>query len=110
MESIKKHASIFLLLIFLASTFSSCMMTKTSVGEYQEQQANEYTYAKGKQMWLFWGLIPLGRTSVNTPGDGNCEVITKFKFTDLLISGLTAGILTSYSIKVKAKKKEATTE
>jgi hypothetical protein len=110
MKTIKKHASFLLLLIFLASTFSSCMMTKTSVGEFQEQQGKEYTYSKGKQMWLFWGLVPLGRTSVNTPGDGNCEVITKFKFSDVLISGLTVGILTSYSIKVKAKEKEATTE
>lgn len=83
---------------------SSCLSTKTSVGAYREAQGSEYTYAKGKQLWLLWGLVPLGKTNVNTPGDGNCEVITRFNFGDVLISGLTAGIVTTYTIKVKAKR------
>lgn len=86
--------------------FTSCMTTKTSVGAFKETQGNEYTYAKGKQFWLFWGIVPLGRTNVNTPGDGNCEVITRFNISDALISGLTGGLVTSYSIKVNAKKKQ----
>jgi hypothetical protein len=84
----------------------SCMMTKTPVGTYIETPGKEYTYDKGKQMWLFFGLIPLGRTNVNTPSDGNCQIITKYRFTDVLITGLTAGIVSSYSIKVVAKKPE----
>ncbi len=84
--------------------FTSCMTTKTPVGEYLSQTGTEYTYDKGKQFWVFWGLVPIGRTHVNTPSDGNCEVVSKFKFTDVLISGLTGGLVTSYSIKVNAKK------
>jgi hypothetical protein len=93
-------------LLFLITTtlLSSCLTTKTSVGTYKEQTGSEYTYAKGKQLWLFWGTMPLGRTNVNTPNDGNCEIITRFNAGDALISGLTGGIITSYSIKVKAKK------
>ncbi len=91
--------------IFMSITFSSCLTTKTSVGAYRETQGSEYTYAKAKQLWLFWGLMPLGRTSANTPGDGNCEIITKFTIGDFLISGLTGGLITSYTIKVKAKRK-----
>jgi hypothetical protein len=105
----KKLKSITIYLLFavvLTSTLTSCMTTKTSVGAYRETQGSEYTYAKGKQFWLFWGILPLGRTNVNTPGDGNCEVITRFNIGDALISGLTGGIVTSYSIKVKAKKKQ----
>jgi len=83
---------------------SSCLMTKTSVGAYKEATGQNYTYDKGKQVWLFWGLLPMGRTDVSTPTTGDCEVITKFRITDVLISGLTLGIVTSYSIKVKAKK------
>ena len=94
-----------LLAIIFSTTFTSCMTTKTNVGAYKETQGEEYTYAKGKQIWLFWGLLPLGRTSVNTPGDGNCQVITRYNFSDVLISGLTAGIVTTETIKVKAKKK-----
>jgi len=82
------------------------MTTKTSVGKFIETPGKEYVYDKGKQMWLFWGLVPIGRTNVNTPNDGNCEIITRFRITDVLISGITLGIVTSYSIKVKAKKQE----
>jgi len=83
------------------------MMTKTSVGEYKEQAGQEYVYAKGKQMWLFWGLIPMGRTNVNTPKDGNCEVITKYTVGDVLVTVLTVGIVKTYTIKVMAKKPES---
>ncbi len=102
-----KKLKINILILLLVSTIAflpSCMTTKTQVGAFKETQGKEYTYAKGKQFWVFWGVVPLGRTSVNTPANGDCEVITKFKFTDVLISGLTGGIITSYSIKVKAKK------
>jgi len=105
----KKVKSIFIrtaIVFVFATLMTSCMTTKTSVGAFKETQGSEYTYAKGKQLWLFWGIMPLGRTNVNTPGDGNCEVITRFTIGDALISGLTGGILTSYSIKVKAKKKQ----
>ncbi|NQY67970.1 MAG: hypothetical protein HRT72_09650 [Flavobacteriales bacterium] len=93
-----------IMLMTLILLSSSCLTTKTVVGEFKEQQGEEYKYSKGKQLWLFWGLVPLGRTNVNTPSDGNCEVITKFKFGDVLISALTGGIVTSYTIKVKAKR------
>lgn len=98
-----------ILILALAAIFStilpSCMTTKTSVGQYKELQGDEYTYAKGKQVWLFWGVIPLGRTNVNTPGDGNCLVTTKLNIGDFLISGLTCGVVTTQTIKIKAKKK-----
>lgn len=99
----KKLAMISLLSV-LTLSLSSCLMTKTNVGTYVEATGGDYTYAKGKQLWLFWGLIPLGRTHVNTPSDGNCQVITRFNFGDFLISTLTAGIVTSYTIKIQAKK------
>ncbi len=104
MKKIKSSVVILIAATILTFGLSSCMTTKTSVGPYKETQAKEYTYAKGKQLWLFWGLLPLGRTNVNTPADGNCEVITHFTAGDVLISVLTGGILTSYSIKVMAKK------
>lgn|SRR5574343_19838 len=97
----------FLLLTYLTVAIlsvTSCMTTKTSVGTYRETQGNEYVYDKGKQMWLFWGTIPIGRTNVSTPTNGSCEIITKFRLTDALISTFTFGVVTSYSIKVKAKK------
>ncbi len=88
------------------SALTSCMMTKTPVGNYLETPGKEVTFDKGKQFWVFWGLIPVGRTHVNTPNDGNCQVVTKYKFGDVLITGLTCGIVSSYSIKVEVKKEK----
>ena len=104
MKNLKSITASLLVVLFMSFLLSSCMTTKTSVGAFKETTGQDYTYAKGKQFWLFWGLVPLSRTNVNTPGDGNCEVVTQFNFGDFLITGLTAGIVTSYSIKVVAKK------
>jgi hypothetical protein len=100
----------FLALVFVLLTMSACMTTKTQVGTYKEQQGREYTYAKAKQIWLFWGIIPVGRASANTPASGNCEVVTKLKFVDLLITSLTGGIVSTYSIKINAKEETLPSE
>jgi len=89
-------------ILFLA--LSSCMTTKTTVGTYKEETGKEYTYDKAKQLYLFWGLIPLGRTDAKTPTDGSCEIITKHKAGDFLISFFTVGLLSSQTIIVKDKK------
>lgn len=100
-----KKTAIYITLIFLlATTFTSCMVTKTNVGTFKEEQGKDYVYSKGKQVWFLWGLIPIGRTNVSTPADGSCQVITKYNFGDLLIFGLTAGVFKSYTIKIKAKQ------
>ena len=101
---VSKTLNSLVLIMLLAIMATSCLTTKTNVGMYQQKQGIEQTFERGKQLWLFWGLIPLGRTSVSTPSDGDCQVVTKFKFSDVLISGLTGGILYSYSIEVKVKK------
>jgi hypothetical protein len=104
MNQFYSTAKVLLFSIFIFASVSSCMTTKTNVGAYREAQGEEYTYAKGKQMWLFWGLIPLGRTSVSTPADGNCQVITRYNVGDAIISSLTGGIFTTHTIKIKAKR------
>jgi hypothetical protein len=104
MKRIKRSLVLFSTTLILAAFLSSCMMTRTSVGAFKETKGNEYTYSKGKQWWLFWGILPLGRTSLSTPTDGSCQVITRYNFVDFLISGLTAGILTTETIKVVAKR------
>jgi hypothetical protein len=94
-------------LILLAAvmfTMSSCMTTATTTGTYLEESGTPYTYAKGRQLWLGDGLIPLGKTDVNAPSDGSCQVISKFTFGDFLISWVTFGIVSSRTIIVKDKQ------
>lgn len=99
-----KHIKIFLILFAIVVSATSCMTTRTAVGEYNTQKGQTYRYAKGKQCYLFWGLVPLGRTTVATPSDGNCQVRTKFGFVDWLVSGITGGIFSMQSIRVYAKR------
>ena len=93
-----------ILLAAVVFTLSSCMTTSTTTGTYLEESGKPYTYAKGRQLWLGFGLIPLGRTDVNAPSDGNCEVISKFTFGDFVISSVTFGIVSSRTIIVKDKQ------
>lgn len=93
-----------LLSILLLSFVTSCMTTKTPVGQYREAEGKEETYSKARQLFLFWGLVPLGRAEAATPADGTCLVVTKYNFGDFLVSTLTGGIVMTYSIKVKVKK------
>ena len=88
----------------LLATLGSCMTTKTTVGKFDDSRTASYTYAKGKQVWLFWGLAPMGRTNVRTPDEGNCQVVTKQNFGDVLISGLTGGLVRTHTIKVKVNQ------
>ena len=90
--------------LMLCCFLNSCMTTKTSVGAFKETQGNTYTYAKGKQVWLLWGIFPMGRTNVSTPTNGSCQVITRLNGVDFLISGITGGIVITETIKVEAKK------
>ena len=94
-------ASVFMLAVL--TLLPSCMTTRTSVGSYRETEGDEYVYAKGKQCYLFWGLVPLGRTRVATPADGNCEVRTRYGFWDAVLSVITGGIFEMQSIRVYAK-------
>lgn len=94
------------LLALLVATMASCMSTKTTVGSFKEETGNEYVYDKAKQVYLFWGIMPIGRTNVSTPADGSCEVITKINILDFAITTCTGGIITMQSIKIKDKRAE----
>lgn len=100
-------ASVFMLAVL--TLLPSCMTTRTSVGSYRETEGDEYVYAKGKQCYLFWGLVPLGRTRVATPADGNCEVRTRYGFWDAFLSVITGGIFEMQSIRVYAKHPQKAT-
>lgn len=101
-----KQISIALIVGLVMISTNSCMITKTPVGEYKQQTGKKYKHAQGKQVWLFWGLIPLGRTSVSTPSHKNCMIRTGYTFGDVLVRGITGGIISTYTIRVFAKRED----
>ena len=94
----------FFLLFALLMVLPSCMSTRTSVANYQMTDGEEMCYSKGRQCYLFWGLVPLGRTRVATPPDGVCEVRTHYGFWDAFVSIITGGIFEMQQIRVYTKK------
>ena len=102
-STLLKFKMLFVALIF-TGFFSSCMVTQTNVGKYTESKGTEYTYSKAKQMWIFWGLVPIGRTHTETPADGNCQVVTQMNALDGILTYITAGFFGMQTIKVKAKR------
>lgn len=91
-----------LIIATISLLLSSCMVTKTDVGQYRMQEGESVTYSKAKQIWLLG--IPLGRTKVATPESGDCQIITKYNVSDVLVKTLTGGTVKTYTIKVKVKK------
>ena len=82
------------------------MSTRTSVANYQMTDGEEMCYSKGRQCYLFWGLVPLGRTRVATPPDGVCEVRTHYGFWDAFVSIITGGIFEMQQIRVYTKSRQ----
>ena len=90
------------MLLFLPS----CMITQTSVKNFDELSGQNYYYAKGKQNYLFWGLMPLEKPNITTPQDEPCQVRTQQTFVDGLVSTITAGIFSMQSVQIVAKRPE----
>ena len=100
-----KAINIFMVAV-VALMLTSCYTTRTAVGNYtvmvKVDKAQSYTYAKGKQVHIFWGIIPVGRTQVATPIDGNCQIKTQRRFIDAFVTALTGGIVSIQTITVRA--------
>lgn len=98
----------FALIMICALLLPSCYATRTYVGTYREdlkvEKAGKYKFAKAKQAYLFWGLIPLGRTTVDTPDHGSCEIKTRWGFGDAFLTLITGGIFSMQTIKVSAPR------
>lgn len=100
----KKFKLAFLLLVVLSLSVTSCYTTRTSLGNYRESTGTPTNFSKGKQLWLFWGLLPAGRTQVSVPKIPDCQVVTRFNFVDGLIFVITGGIIETETIKILVKK------
>lgn len=89
-------------LMFVSVLLSSCLCTKTVVGNYREAPGVPVHYSRAKQIYLL-GIFPLGHPSAETPKNGNCIVTTHRNFWDFVIPVVTVGIIQTYTIDVTAK-------
>ena len=90
------------LLVAMAFLFASCMSTYTDVGSYDGGEGS-FEYSRGKQCYLFWGLLPLGRGGAETPQSGVCRVSTHQTFGDCAVTALTLGIFSMQTVEVSPR-------
>ena len=98
--------SALLLVLSVLMFLPSCMTTNTNVKNYDDLDGQEYYYAKGKQNYLFWGLLPLGKPNIQVPEDEPCQIRTTTTFVDGLVSDLTIGIFSMQSVRVLTKRQQ----
>ncbi len=98
--------SALLLVLSVLMFLPSCMTTNTNVKNYDDLDGQEYYYAKGKQNYLFWGLLPLGKPNIQVPENEPCQIRTTTTFVDGLVSDLTIGIFSMQSVRVLTKRQQ----
>lgn len=110
--NVRKSIIAGLILLMAMPMLVSCrtMKTATPVGDYKITEGSTMTYARGKQLYLFWGSWRLGRTSVATPPSGSCCVRTYQTFWDRVLTSLTAGIFSIQTIHVDVKRPVANSQ
>lgn len=103
----KMKKSVMLLILSVVFLLPSCMVTKTNVKNYADLEGQEYYYAKGRHMYLFWGLLPVGKPAITQPVEIEpCQVRTSTEFVDGLVSTITGGIFSMQTVGVLAKRTE----
>jgi hypothetical protein len=98
--------SAILLVLSVLMFLPSCMTTNTNVKNYDDLDGQEYYYAKGKQNYLFWGLLPLGKPNIQVPENEPCQIRTTTTFVDGLVSDLTIGIFSMQSVRILTKRQQ----
>ena len=98
--------SAILLVMSVLMFLPSCMTTNTNVKNYDDLDGQEYYYAKGKQNYLFWGLLPLGKPNIQVPENEPCQIRTTTTFVDGLVSDLTIGIFSMQSVRILTKRQQ----
>lgn len=89
----------------LMCSMQSCYVNRTTVGDGPVgKSGGKEQYSKTKQVYLFWGGIAVGQGQPATPTAPHYQIKSSFNFWDGLISTLTAGIVSTRTVKVYTKK------
>src|SRR5579863_5893854 len=85
-------------------SLNSCFVNRTTVADGPIGKEKSIKYAKAKQMYLFWGLVPIGQAQPRTPVECGYQVKSVFNFWDMLVSTITGGIFDLRTVKILVRK------
>lgn len=97
-----------LLGIGLSLLLTSCYTNRHTVGDGPIRSESKVKYSKSKDIYLFWGFAQIGQASPRVPKTGNYMIRSRFSLGDLIIGGLTLGILETRSVKVFVNPEDET--
>lgn len=103
---LKSSSNLALVFVLLFSS-SACLTHRHSVARGPiGAQGSTQVYAKMKQGFLFWGLIPLQKDNLELPQHGDYQIKTSFNVEDGLISLISCGIISYRTIKILEYKQD----
>ena len=83
---------------------SSCTVQRYTIGNGPiGPQQVERVYDSERNFYLLGGLISLNQPHPRTPDNGNYQIKTNYDILDLIISGVTGGLITSRKTKILVK-------
>lgn len=84
---------------------TSCLTHRHTVGDGPVgAQGRTEVYSRAKQVYIFWGLVPLGRPQPAAPSHGDYQIKTGYNIGDALLSVVTGGILQFRTIRIIVHK------
>lgn len=101
-----KKIRIYLAVMFLCVSISSCHVTRVTVGDgpVGKTTIGKEKYARAKQFHLFWGFMSLGHSQPAMPSHKDMQIKESFNVGDMFVTGITGGIVSSRTITVYVKK------
>ncbi len=92
--------------ILVATLLQSCFVNRHTVGDGPVgRNTNVKTYSRAKQVYLFWGGLSLGQANPALPPEGvGYQIKSVFNGWDGLISGITGGLVSTRTVKIKIFK------
>ena len=98
----KKH--LIVLSILFTVSLPSCTVQRYTIGYGPVgPQAVERVYSADRSFYLFGGLVSLNHPNPRVPDDGNYQIKSSCTIVDMVITGLTGGLVTSRKTKILVK-------
>ncbi|TAE55388.1 MAG: hypothetical protein EAZ89_05665 [Bacteroidetes bacterium] len=100
-----KVYQVILLLTIVCLLFPSCMVNLHTVGNgpVGKQQTTE-VYDRKKQVYLFWGLMPMNEASPRVPSHGDYQLKSSITILDGLAFSITGGLFSMRTVEVRVKE------
>lgn len=89
--------------LLLFALLSSCVVSKTTYGDYDQQKGMSHVMEKNKDIYLFWNQVKI-RDGVEVTDYESYERLVKRNVFDAVVFYGTAGILSMYTVKIKTKQ------